>query len=151
MSENQLPTGAGTDRQSSRRRRSRAIKTRRQPERGPRRGFASWGQTDHNGKTRITQPRTIAAPMNMTNIWAPSLACSRGVSLAIVAKTSDTKNANSEHQAEVAGHLLASEAHVVRVDRDEHVEQAGHDQKRVAVFVGGGGHDALPEIECRSR
>ena len=37
----------------------------------------------------------IAAPMNVANIFAPSLSWSRGVSFVIVAKTTETKNANT--------------------------------------------------------
>src|SRR5687768_15053205 len=52
-------------------------------------------EADHNGKMRRTQPSTIAAPMNMPNILAPSISCSFGVSFVIVAKTTETKNANT--------------------------------------------------------
>ena len=49
----------------------------------------------YNGKSRITQPTTIATAMKPPNNDRPNFACSGGVSFVIVAKISDTKNANT--------------------------------------------------------
>src|SRR5262249_6806976 len=53
------------------------------------------GQQPACGNGYINEATTIATTMKPTNMSPPNRACSRTSSLAIIAKTSDTKNANS--------------------------------------------------------
>ena len=81
-------------------------------------------EADHSGKRRITQPSTIAAPMNIAEHLRAERRLLPGRVLRDRREDQRDEEREQEHQAEVAGHLLAPQAHVVGVDRHEHVEQA---------------------------
>src|SRR5437773_1208525 len=93
----------------------------------------------YSGSGYISQPSTIADPTKPANSRPPSRSCSFTSSLAMTAKISETKNANSTSRTIwlCMGRRasLPAERHVVRVDDDEEIQQAGDDQECVAVLV----------------
>src|SRR5262245_37626967 len=86
--------------------------------------------------------------MKPPNSLRPRRICSSGASFAITANTSETKNANSTSSPKWLISLAAN-AHVVGVEHDQHVQQPGDDQERVAVLVRRRRHHTLTEMERR--
>src|SRR6266436_5509888 len=93
----------------------------------------------YSGRGYISQLSTIADPTKPANSSPPTRSCSFTSSFAMTAKISETKKANSTSRTMwLCMRPRASfpaEGRVVRVDDDEKIQEAGHDQKRFAVLV----------------
>src|SRR5262245_3399412 len=101
----------------------------------------------------MSHPSTNAEARKPAKSRPPNWACSRGVSFAMTAKTSETKKAKSARIKTwlriVPLLLLPPERDVPDVHHHEQVEQAGDDQERIAVLVGHGGHLAAAQSKRR--
>ena len=93
---------------------------------------------------------TTAAATKPPNIIAPVRSCARGSSRISVAKTSDTKNANSTSSRKWTGHLRPIAMSKASSTTSE-FSRPDDDQEAVAVLVGDLGHDAVAGAGQRAR
>src|SRR5258708_2106597 len=93
----------------------------------------------YSGRGYISQLSTIADPTKPANSSPPTRSCSFTSSFPMTGKMREKKKGNSTSRTMWLcmrpRASLPAEGHVVRVDDDEKIQEAGDDQKRVAVLV----------------